>query len=345
VLTAVGLFVVLTYRKRKFAAMSATTTLTMHGQLPQHCIKVLSISSDQQRLIVDYLPADQVLQIYSLNGSLESKISLPGKLVDAMWTAEGHILCSVANDMGPLVGVENTNMNSTALVLLVSLSGDVIAHTPMTAPRALSTWYDDVVYLADLVSGVYRSMDGGRTWSHVFKTEDKWFCIQVIQVSSDMHVDTLWTIEQTVIQQRPRPSQLSKWFMRRLRVYTLDKQSLIDSRLSLLNATTLSLPSSVSIDTVTIKNPEGRPMLAYDHRGNVFLSDTQDEGIDVHLLSLNGQYQEKVLKGFDVFAKQIHSLAMDIERSVMYVGLCGGTVGVLTLTYEDEAETTTSIVK
>jgi hypothetical protein len=53
----------------------------------------------------------------------------------------------------------------------------------------------------------------------------------------------------------------------------------------------------------------------------------------------------KVLESVDVFTTQIQSLAMDIERSVMYVGLCGGTVGVLTLVYEDEAETTTSTFK
>jgi hypothetical protein len=153
--------------------MRVNATLTMQGKLPQHCNKVLSVSSNQNGLITANLPTDRVLNIYSLYGSLESNISLPGILMDATWTAEDHILCSVANDTSPPVGFENTNKNSTALVLLLSLSGDVIAQTPMTAPRALSTWYDDIVYLADLVSGVYRSTDGGRTWSHVFKMEDK----------------------------------------------------------------------------------------------------------------------------------------------------------------------------
>jgi hypothetical protein len=325
-------------RQRNFTSANYANKRTMQGQYRSGCCKVLSISSDQQRLIAEY-SQDPVLHIYALNGSLESKISLPGKLMDAMWTLEGHILCSVANDTGPLVGVENTNKNSTALVLLVSQSGDVIAQTPMTAPRALSTWYDDVVYLADLVSGVYRSTDGGRTWSHLFKMEDKWFCIQVIQVSDDLYSDTLFTLEHAVGQfPRSRFSVLAKvLFKRRLRKYTINRQS---SRPTNFTSSTLILPDHVRLGD----DPKFRPTLACDDSGNVFLVDAGAYGV-LHLLSYAGQFKMTLFSGLKLFSNAIHNLALDSQYNKMYVGLCQGTVGILTLTYEDNQARNLSLAK
>ncbi len=73
----------------------------------------------------------------------------------------------------------------------MSQSGDVIAQQRMTNPySSISVCADDVIYLADYVSSVYKLTDGGVMWSHMFKSPDEWHC-HAIKVSTANHSDDL----------------------------------------------------------------------------------------------------------------------------------------------------------
>ena len=87
-----------------------------------------------------------------------------------------------------------TAQNSNKVVVIMLNTGNAIAKTQMAYPQYLSASDDDLIYLADWITGVHRSTDGGRTWNFVFKSPDRWHCWQVIKVTTDSG-DFFWTME------------------------------------------------------------------------------------------------------------------------------------------------------
>ncbi len=69
----------------------------------------------------------------------------------------------------------------------MSESGKVIAtHTHVVKPRHLSVSDDDIIYFADMETGVYQSTDDGVSWTLVFKPIGR----QILQVIKVKTVDS-----------------------------------------------------------------------------------------------------------------------------------------------------------
>ncbi len=125
------------------------------SQFTKDCLKVytlvdvLSVSSESQLLIIG--SAEKRLFIYNAGGNHVTSLNVSEShyLYDAVWTSRGRIVYPI---YAP-------SQNSAATVM--SVSGDVIARTRMTAPSCLSSANKDVVYLTEQLSktGVYQSLD------------------------------------------------------------------------------------------------------------------------------------------------------------------------------------------
>ena len=120
------------------------------------------------------------LFIYNHEGHHLSTITIGDmdRLRDATWTPQGNIVFT----------------NESKTVVVISRSGEIINNfTQITDPQCLSVSNDGIIYLADLVKGVYKSTDGGVSWSFVFISI--WHYKQVIKVNTNDHNDDFWVLE------------------------------------------------------------------------------------------------------------------------------------------------------
>ena len=237
------------------------------------------------------------LFIYSREGRHLSTITTNDndQLRDATWTPRGNIVY--------------TTWFSNRVVVM-SESGKVITtHTQMTEPRCLSVSYDDIIYLADLETGVYQSTDDGVSWSLVFKSTNRQHCKQVIKVTTD-HSDDFWTPEDIGINYH-------------LRVYSVDR------RLS---------DDKVTWRDIYVPTTDGKHIdlsyssLSYDGNMNIFLSDRYNKA--VHVFSVNDEYHCQLLSSHHI-KNDPYRLAVDKKLQLLYVGQGYGVVGVFKLTYGD----------
>ena len=265
-------------------------------QLKGLSVNILSVFND--KLLVSCGVDLSQLFIYSREGRHLSTITTNDndELWDATWTPRGNIVYTTF---------------SSNRVVVMSESGKVITtHTQMTDPRYLSVSSDDIIYLADYMTGVYQSTDDGVSWSLVFKSTDGWHCDQVIKVTTD-HSDDFWTLEQS-----------NNWMNYHLRVYSVDR------RRSDGNVTW----RDINVTTTDGKHIDlsGSSRLSYDGNMNIFLSDCFNKA--VHVLSVNGQYHCQLLSSHHI-ENNPYRLAVDKERQLLYVGQDEGVVGVFKLTY------------
>ena len=264
-------------------------------QLMGWIVNILSVFNDKLLVSRNY---HFQLFIYSCEGRHLSTIITNDNdgLCDATWTPRGNIVY--------------TTLNSKK-VAVMSESGKIITTpTHMDEPRYLSVSSDDIIYLADMKTGVYQSTDDGVSWSLVFKSTDGWHCWQVIRVSTDRS-DDFWTLER------------SDNYNCHLRVYSVDR------RRSDGNVTW----SDINVPTTDGKHIDlSYSSLSYDGNMNIFLSDYYNQV--VHVLSVNGQYRCQLLSSHH-FNKEPRKLAVDKERQLLYVGQDNGVVGVFELTHGD----------
>ena len=262
-------------------------------QLKDRCVNILSVFNDKLLVSRDGLSQ---LFIYSREGRHLSTITINDndKLCDATWTPRGNIVY--------------TTFSNTVVVM--SESGKVITtHIQMISPQCLSVSNDDIIYLADYMTGVYQSTDDGVSWSLVFKSTDGWHCRQVIKVTND-HSDDFWTLEYN-----------KNW---QLRVYSVER------RRSDGNVTW----RDINVPTTHGKhiNLSKYSSLSYDGNMNIFLSDWFSK--TVHVLSVNGQYHCQLVSSHHIENKP-RRLAVDKQRQLLYVGQAKGVVEVFKLTYGD----------
>ena len=258
-------------------------------------VNILSVFNDKLLVSREYLSQ---LFIYSREGRHLSTISTNNNdmLYDATWAPRGNI-------------VYTTNRSNKVVVM--SESGKVITmHTQMTEPRYLSVSSDDIIYLTDSKTGVYRSTDDGVSWSLVFKSTDGWHCWQVIKVTTD-HSDDFWTLEY---------SDNKNYH---LRVYSVDRRR-SDGKVTWrdINVTTTN---GNHIDLSCSR-------LSYDGNMKIFFSDCDNKA--VHVLSVNGQYHCQLLSSHHMKNTPCR-LAVDKERQLLYVGQTENVVGVFKLAYGD----------
>ena len=257
-----------------------------------YSVNILSVFND--KLLVSCGVLSQLF-IYSREGRHLSTITTNNNdtLWDATWTPRGNIVYTTFNYK----------------VVVMSESGKVITtYTQMTVPRCLSVSSDNIIYLADYMTGVYQSTDDGVSWSLVFKPTDGWHCKQVIKVTTD-HSDDFWTLEN---------SDNDNYH---LRVYSENR------RRSDGNVTW----RDINVTTTDGKNINlSNSRLSYDGNMNIFLNDLHNKA--VHVLSVNGQYHCQLLSSHHIKNKP-YRLAVDKERQLLYVGQDTGVVGVFKLTY------------
>ena len=241
------------------------------------------------------------LFIYSREGLNLSTITIneDENLLDATWTPRGKIVYSTYN---------------TSKVVVVAESGQVIIiHTQMAGPRCFSVSNNDIIYLADLMTGVYQSTDDGLSWSQVFNSSDGWHCEQVIQVITNHSYD-FWTVEE-------------KGYMYHLRVYSVDRKRYFG------NVTW----RDINIPTINNTSIDLFPnLLAYDGNMNIFL--IYSEYRAVHVLSVNSHFYSQLLSSHHFNNEDINeprTLAVDKKRQLLYVGYLWGVVGVFKLIYGD----------
>ena len=256
-------------------------------------VDILSVFNDKLLVSSDCLSQ---LFIYSREGRHLSTITIrdDAKLWDATWTPCGNIVY--------------TTQTSNEVVAM-SESGKVITkHIQMKQPRCLSVSNDDIIYLADLETGVHQSTDDGVSWSLVFKSSDGWSCGQVIKVTTD-HCNEFWTLEG------------SDNGNLHLRVYSVDRRH-----------------SDVKVTwrDINVPTTDGKHIdlsysrLSYDGNMNIFFNDNQNKA--VHVLSVNGQYHCQLLSSHHI-KNTPYRLAVDKERQLLYVGQEESVVGLYELTY------------
>ena len=127
------------------------------------------------------------LYILQLEPCILSTVSLPHRQIyDITWTPHGNILYTT-RDSGKVVLV-------TALGKLVD---ETISKINMFEdPRHLSVTYS-VIYLANFQKGFYKSSDGGKSWTFLFKPQDGWNGELIIKVVGENTID-FWAIEMSL---------------------------------------------------------------------------------------------------------------------------------------------------
>ena len=192
---------------------------------------------------------------------------------------------------------------------MVMSAGKVITvHTQITAPNYLSV-ANSTIYLSDQTTGVYQSTDDGVNWSLLFKSTNRWHCLQVIKVTTDLN-DDFWTLETTY----------KLWH---LRVYSVDRRQSNDY---------------VTWRDVNVLTTDGQHIalqsssLSYDGNVSIFVSDNDNNS--VHVFSVNGQYHSQLLSSYHIKDKPVR-LAADSGRQLLYVGQ-KESVEVFKLTYGTE---------
>ena len=265
--------------------------------LKNEYVDILSVFSD--KLLVSARESLPQLSIYSREGRHLTTITTKDNdtLLDAAWTPQGNIIYTTAGQKE---------------VVVMSESGKIItSHTQMTFPQQLSVSTDNIIYLADSLTGVYQSTDGLVKWTLVFKPIDGWHCNQVIKVNRD-DSDDFWTLES---------NDAKHWH---LRVHCIDRGR------SNGNATWRNINVSTT-DNNQIGPLLSGSSLSYDGNMNILLSDYDNKA--VHVFSVNGQHHCQLLSSNHINTLP-HRLAVDKERQLLYVGQVLGIVEVFKLTYE-----------
>ena len=121
------------------------------------------------------------LLIYNTQGNFLRSInsSLLKNIYDATWTTDGNILYTE---------------QFSGKAVLISFSGELIAHKNFKNPRLLSVSVEGFIYLTDYFNGVYWSTDNGHSWVHLFKPNNTRNYKQAIEVKLGT-VSYLWLLE------------------------------------------------------------------------------------------------------------------------------------------------------
>ena len=261
-------------------------------------IDILSVFND--KLLVGRKNFPQLFILSQEGNHLETFTIDSDGFIDATWTLYGNIVYTTSK---------------SKLVMLKTLSGELIAYTQMTNPQDISVSNDGVIYLADAKAGIYQSTDDGISWNLVFKHCDGWLSRQVVKVNTD-HGEEFWVLE--------RGNIFSKNV--HLRVYgEVDKRKTLRGSSVPLKDNNLNTPDGRRINLVDSK-------LLYDGYNSIFLSECYNKA--VHLFSVNGHYLCQLLSSCHI-KNQPYRLAMDKECQQLYVGQKGGVVDVFKLIYGD----------
>ena len=234
-------------------------------------------------------PSDNPLQASS-NDELYNLWKFSDTLIDATWTPRGNIVYTTTNK-----------------VVLISDCGKLISYQKMINPACLSVSKDDIIYLADLQTGVHQSTDDGVSWRNVFKPDDGWFCKQVVKVSI-FQLDDFWALETDCKNYR-------------LRIYSKPKNKNFNSN---ENIRWKDIKLSTTDDkAITLKHSR----LSYDSNNNVILNDRDSKSI--YVFSKITQNHRQLLSPLEI--NKPFGICVDRELELLCIGDGSGRVQVFVL--------------
>lgn len=248
----------------------------------------LSVSSDDK--LLSGRRADSLLHVYATDGNHVLSIDLPGMLVDAVWAPyNGSIICTI-----------RSHYSQTRNVLVMSVTGHIVAGNIMVSPEYLSVSSDNVIYLTDSTDGIFQSTDSGMTWNQVIKLSNQ-VRNQAVKVFTSEQLADIWVIEHG-----------ENW---NVCIYTVlhNNSNAIQSRRNLV------LPLDAGVDN-------GR--LIFDGYTNVYIVSEFNNKV-VYCVSVDGLYFDVLIS----LRRRITSVAVDKKRTTMFVGQNSGYVSVYALQF------------
>ena len=231
---------------------------------------------------------------YTLNGNYLSNIPIKIKIpIEAIWTPRGNI-------------VYTTTANNAVVRILVS--GTVTARTKMSFPMGLSVSDDNIIYLADMETGIHQSMDDGASWSNIFNPNDGRQSLKVFKLSGKNNSEEYWTLE------------ADENFNRQLRVYSLNKGH------SKGNVTWMN----IVINTVPSLQKNFSDFTVFHINGvNIILAGGENKA--VHFFLMNGQYHCQLTS--PVIENEPTAITVGNKNRLLVVGQHHGTLAVFKLIY------------
>ena len=285
----------------QYVTSSEQLTKITVNQLKFKHVGILVVFKD--KLLVSSAFLTQLF-IYGREGRHLSTIKTNGndKLCDATWTPRGNILYTSKYNENVMMMSESGKKNTTQIL----------------KPQGIYFYFfsvsnDKIIYVTSSDKSVYQSTDDGVSWSLVLKFTGVLTVSKVIKVVNN-YSDDFWTIAKTY-------DDNSYWH---LRVYS------VDSRRSDDNVTWRSINVTTAYGEEIYLDHDS--YLSYDGNINIFLFDSFHKAI--YVLSVNEQYNCQLLSSHYIKDKQL-SLAVDMERQLLYVGQWFGIVEVFKLTHGD----------
>jgi hypothetical protein len=191
-------------------------------------------------------------------------------------------------------------------VTVISTSGALISVVQLPDPRYLSVCSDGIIDVADWLTGVHQSTDGGKKFFRMFTSLDDGFFWQVIRVSSTSQSNIFWVLK--VFDDNSM----------RLMVYTVST----DSDKDIVEGRDIALPPHVYLRNAA---------MAFDRwRDLVYITDRHNRA--VHALSVASERYECQPLSPQHFNDTRTPTCLVVKDDVMYVGQSENMVGVFKLT-------------
>jgi hypothetical protein len=226
--------------------------------------------------------------------SLSSVLDADAQLVDVSWTMLDGIVLTTTGKKSKIISLQ--------LQLPAGDLSNSYYELTTPSPRMISLADNDgYSYFADTKKGVYRSIDGGMEWKFVFNSSDKAAIWQVVQVANGEY----WSLV-----------ELAHTYY--LRAYSKS------SGQNDYHWHTIDIPSSASFQL------DERCKLAYNSRTDVVLLSDGESRIHVFNVT-ERKYRASLLSPIQLGNKVPRSLAVDVERQVLYVGQGRGLIRGFTL--------------
>jgi hypothetical protein len=279
-------------RHAKASSQQKVTAHALRDVLVKYLhIQVVSVSSEGK--ILAYVWGSCDIHVYEADGSAKKTISLPrdsSVLCDAAFTSNGNIVCSLYDDK----------------VVVMSKSGELISAVRVSDGRHLSVCSDGTIYVADRLTGVHQSTNGGKHFSREFTSHDKSSFWRVIRVSSTLQSDIFWALK-----------VLDDDNMR-LMVYTVNKHRFVDNA----QGRDIALPPHVDLRG---------GVMAFDSKRNlIYITDRRNRA--VHAWSVTSEQYECQLLSPQHFDYIRRPECLTVNNNIMYVGQSDNIVGVFQLT-------------
>lgn len=269
----------------------------------------MALLPDEQQLLLACEEGNS-FSIYNVNNtnsfSLLPSVQVQGKPVDAMWTRKGQIVY--------------TDRADQTVKLINPRTRKVIATESFFEPMYVSlSASDDVIYLADGFTGVYRSSDSEK-WIQVYRKLNKQFdpC-QAFKLPIN-GTEGLWIVEV----EKKKTSVVS-------RVFKLGDDGLVNAQTVLY---TMPLPKRINY----INLHTSLCRLTCDSHGNVYFPNSVDRQV---LVWSSADYPtgdwKIIVKSSDmdtpVIAAWPRRLAVDSRRGLLYIGHGLRSLSIFRLTF------------